>query len=196
MKKLLALSGLAFLFGCSSPPPPPAVIPTPTPQPVPVAPLKPAIDYTDKYWNGISAGGGAASFAQSASSPDDWRVVEHKYQNAVNALKSVPPDSPHYKDAQSYLKRFQLNVADAQKMVAGKLTTPPASLLDNNVPEPPRRPGSFPKSPSMPVPTPVTTPEPTVEPSPTPAESSTMKRKRYYPPRPVTRPTRGSGKRR
>lgn len=194
MKKLFALSGLAFLIGCSTSPPPsppPAVIPTPKLIPAPITPPKPTINHVDKYWDGVSAGGGAASFAQSASTPDDWRLVEHRFNTATTALKSVPSDSPHYQDAQKFLKRFNQNAVDAGKMATGQLTTPPASLLDNSVPEPPRRPR--PVSTPTPAPAPVTpAPTPVAVPSPTPTTETV--RKRYYP-RPVSRPVRRSKRR-
>lgn len=192
MKKFFALSGLAFLVGCSSTPPPsapPAVIPTPTPISAPVTPPKPTINVVDKYWDGVSAGGGAASFAQSASTPDDWRLVEHRLNTATAALKSVTPDSPHYQNAQKFLKRFNQNAVDARKMAACQLSTPPVSLLDNSVPEPPRRPRSVPTPIAVPV---TTAPTPVALPSPTPTTETV--RKRYYP-RSVSRPVRRSKRR-
>lgn len=192
MKKFVPLSGLALLFGCSSSPPsPPPVIPTPTPISAPITPPKPAINVVDKYWDGVSAGGGAASFAQSASTPDDWRLVEHRLNTATTALKSVPSDSPHYQDAQKFLKRFNQNAIDAGKMANGQLTTPPASLLDNSVPEPPRRPR--PVSTPTPAPVPVT-PAPTQVAVPSPTPTTETVRKRYYP-RPVSRQVRRSKRR-
>ncbi len=198
MNKFFLLTGVAvILWGCSGRTPVPTATtpfsqPAPAPSPIPIPTPTKNIG-VENYWDGVSAGGGAASLAQSASNSDDWRLVEYRFQSAVASLKSVPAGSPHYQDAQKFLKRFQQNAVDAGKMASGQMTTPPASLLDNSVPAPPPPPAK--PKPVVPAPVPVPVSSPTPSPTETPSVAPDRDRDRYRVKVPRTRSQR-SGKKR
>ncbi|WP_155967451.1 hypothetical protein [Kamptonema formosum] len=184
----IGLAGLLLLaLGCSSPPNPsqtvtsPAPISSPSPSPSPVRAAAPApAAKPDRYWDGLDKGVGAAAFAQSAQSASDWGLVSSQFQVAASLLKTVPPDSPHYKDAQLRIGRYEQNGRDAHKMASGELKTPPAALFDNSAPARPPAPAPTPAATVVPPPSPAAASAAAPLPSPSPAQTSSPDRSAEY----------------
>ncbi|HEY9810360.1 MAG TPA: retropepsin-like aspartic protease [Halomicronema sp.] len=63
----------------------------------------------------------AASISQSAQSPDDWKLVESRWGEAITLLKSVSASSSQYKSAQGKIKEYQryATIAKQEAIKAG-----------------------------------------------------------------------------
>lgn len=127
------LAGLAVLIGgCNtgmipgnpssnnpSPEPPPAA-PPPAPQSKPKPQQSARLVNNDPtgektYQLALDKGYSAASISQSAQSPDDWKLVESRWSEAIGLLKSLPASSSQYKPAQAKIKEYQRNVTIAKQ---------------------------------------------------------------------------------
>lgn len=56
---------------------------------------------------GLDKAAGGFSISQSAQSPADWKLVADYYQDAINLMKSVQPQSRYYPIAKAKLREYQ-----------------------------------------------------------------------------------------
>jgi predicted aspartyl protease len=137
---LISLSGIlaATTLGCSSigssphveqvnaaPPQVAAAVPaSPIATPVQKAPAQP-----DPYQQAINRASSAFNMSRSAQSQDDWRLVESRWQQAIDSMGSIPATSPHRAQMQSKLSEYRRNLEFAQQQA----NRPTASADDGTV---------------------------------------------------------------
>lgn len=99
-----------------SPSPEPVAIATPTPAVAP--PPAPAELPPDPYPQALEQAANAVNMSRAAQSQDDWRLVVSRWQQAVQLMQQVPPDSPNRASAQSKLGEYRRNLAIAQQQAS------------------------------------------------------------------------------
>lgn len=131
---ILLLSGtLAFIgVGCShnslanrasAPTPLASSAPaSPTPRTSPAN--QPSANTITPYERALDAAYSAAVITQSATSPEDWKLVANRWKEAIELLKSVPKSSPQHAIAQSKVAEYQRNLGYAQRRVTQPPTPP------------------------------------------------------------------------
>ena len=68
---------------------------------------------------GLDRAAGGFTISQSAQSPEDWKLVADHYQDAINLMKTVQPQSRYYPIAKSKVREYQRHVDYAlEKSVA------------------------------------------------------------------------------
>lgn len=102
--------------------PSPSEPPPLTPVPVAASP-KPVLN--NAFDEAMDAAMGAAIVAQSAVSPDDWRVVARQWQRAIALLSSLPASHPRKALAAQKIAEYQYNLTVAQHRAIGKAVPPP-----------------------------------------------------------------------
>jgi predicted aspartyl protease len=104
-------------------PPPTTPVKAKASQPNPTSPLaKPTSAPTDPFQLAIDRASSAYRMGKSAQSSDDWRLVEKRWQQAIELLKSVPVSSPRQAQVKQKLTAYQQNLAYAQRQ-ANRSTT-------------------------------------------------------------------------
>ncbi|HEY9606929.1 MAG TPA: retroviral-like aspartic protease family protein [Allocoleopsis sp.] len=106
-----------------SPQAPVATVPTPSPpadsadnpEPVATPSSQPKLSDKEAYEQAVDAALSAESIGQSAQSPDDWRLVISRLQEAIKLLNQIPSSSPYHAPAQSKLAQYQKNLRLAQQ---------------------------------------------------------------------------------
>lgn len=66
------------------------------------------------YYQGVNRASSAFSISQTARTPDDWKLVAGRWQQAIKLLESVPPTSESYSAAQGKMAEYQRNFQVAQ----------------------------------------------------------------------------------
>ncbi|MEA5463355.1 retropepsin-like aspartic protease family protein [Leptothoe sp. PORK10 BA2] len=96
-----------------------------------VAPTTPADATPDAsktaYQDALNLAASAVTLGQQATSPDDWDLIVGRWEQAMEKLKQVPVDHEHYATAQTKLKDYGRNLAQAQKQLA-QLQRPTAEV--------------------------------------------------------------------
>jgi predicted aspartyl protease len=159
---LLALLSGTCLVGTLACSKPPIQSTQPTPQPgVTAAPAAPESadrltqdpspssqpDRSDPYKLALDKADSARNISQSAQSQDDWSLVAGRWQQAIQLLKSVPPNSPYRGLVQPKISEYQRNLAYAKQQGARQarssqiafepevsLPLPPPASTDSNRP--------------------------------------------------------------
>lgn len=134
---LIVLSGILALasFACSSnedqvsPPSQPAepVATAPVPSFSAEAPVSPPISEPSQlssYERAMDTAQSATSISQSAQSPDDWKLVVSRWQEAITFLKAVPASSPYHQLAKNRIPQYQRNLIQAQKQASRLAVSP------------------------------------------------------------------------
>ncbi len=104
-----------LVTACSaSPPSETAAILTPLPSSV-SNPLPTPTVAGDPFTKGVDKAASATNLAQSAQTPDDWRLVMGQWQRAIAFMKAVPASSPNHKAAQKLLRVYQQALVNAQQ---------------------------------------------------------------------------------
>ena len=160
--RMSAIVLLSLAAGCSqTEPPQTTALPTPsttaTSSPQSPAPAKPSPSATpsaiaspqsDPLPEAIDIAMGAATIAQSAILPDDWKLVANQWQQAIALLKSVPASHPQKALAQKKIAEYQSNLAYANQQVVNSAKSAASTLVASQptVPQPttpqPAPPGS------------------------------------------------------
>jgi len=121
VKRLIVFGIAVSMVACdrspvevTNPPPPatPQAIASPSPSPPPEP--SPVEDDQKTLQRAFDKAYGAASIAQSAASPGDWRLVARQWQQAIALLQQIPPQSPHHTLAQQKINEYQQNLTYAQ----------------------------------------------------------------------------------
>ena len=75
---------------------------------------------------GLDKAAGGFSISQSAQSPEDWKLVANYYQDAMNLMKSVQPQSRYYAIAKAKVGEYQRHFDYAlEKSIAQRQPPPP-----------------------------------------------------------------------
>ncbi|GAB4466943.1 MAG: hypothetical protein OHK0037_23230 [Elainellaceae cyanobacterium] len=116
-----------------SPSPEPVAIASPTPAvsppPAPAAP-------PDPYPQALEQAANAVNMSRAAQSQDDWRLVVSRWQQAVQLMQQVPPDSPNRVSAQSKLGEYRRNLAIAQQQASRGPSADASVILGGTSPSP------------------------------------------------------------
>ncbi|GAB4147060.1 MAG: hypothetical protein Fur0046_25210 [Cyanobacteria bacterium J069] len=95
--------------------------PAPSPDPLAIAtspvpaPAPPAEPPPDPYPQALEQAANAINLSRAAQSQDDWRLAVSRWQQAIQLLQRVPPDSPNRASAQTKLGEYRRNLAIAQQ---------------------------------------------------------------------------------
>jgi len=73
---------------------------------------------TDTFQNAVETAREATVIAQSAKVRADWNLVASKWQKAIELLETVPESSSNYALAQTKIREYQHNLADAKQQVS------------------------------------------------------------------------------
>lgn len=125
---LMGCSGLIGAMGDSPPIPlssePSSVPAPPAANPAPQPPPKPQTDY---FREAVNRATSAVVIGQSAQSQGDWQLAVGRWQQAVELMGQVSPDSPNYAQAQAKIVEYQQNLATAQQRATSQpMTADPA----------------------------------------------------------------------
>ncbi|QQE63397.1 hypothetical protein GFS31_00620 [Leptolyngbya sp. BL0902] len=101
----------------------PAPAPMVEPSPAPVDPT-PAASATDYFREGMNRATSAVVLGQSAQSPADWQLAASRWQQAIDLMQQVPPDSPNHAQAQAKAQEYRRNLAAAQQRASGQVAAP------------------------------------------------------------------------
>ncbi|ESA36621.1 aspartyl protease [Leptolyngbya sp. Heron Island J] len=82
------------------------------------------------YQEAINLASGAFTLGQQATSPDDWDLIVGRWEQAIQKLKAVPTDDQNYAVAQTKLRDYERNLAQAKQRLTG-LKQPPAEIALN-----------------------------------------------------------------
>lgn len=87
----------------------------------------------DPFTKAIDKATGAANLAQSAQSPQDWDLVVLGWIQAIEAMQSVPPDSPKRAFAQKKVAEYLKNLDVAQQKATTKTSPLPFASFNNPI---------------------------------------------------------------
>lgn len=142
----LSILLLVIAVGCSQPESPQATGVSPEPsKPIAAKSPKPptsvkalsapaSFPQSDPFPEVIDTAMDAATITQSAVSPDDWKLVVSKWQQAIALLKTVPPSHPKKALAQQKIGEYQRNLAYAKQQAVRSFrstASPISSSLTN-----------------------------------------------------------------
>lgn len=107
--------------------PPKSAVSRPSPTPTALS---------NPFERGVDKAASATSLAQTAQTPEDWKLVIEQWQRAIAFMKSVPPSSPNRAAAQRLLEQYQDSLAQAQVQAkrGGPSRTAPQAANDGGVP--------------------------------------------------------------
>lgn len=122
------VSLLVILSACGGETPPP---PAPTPQAAkpatPAAPAKPATPTKtttpaitfppgkDPFELAEDKAASATSLSESSATPDDWKLVVSRWQEAITLMKQAPADHPKKAQIKKKLAEYQKNLNTAKQ---------------------------------------------------------------------------------
>lgn len=86
--------------------------------------IAPAAPASDPYPDAINRASLAFTLSQSAQSPDDWRLVANRWQQAIELMTAVPSSSPNHGEAQQKLTDYRRNLTFARQQAAMPLPEP------------------------------------------------------------------------
>ncbi|EKV00592.1 putative aspartyl protease [Leptolyngbya sp. PCC 7375] len=82
------------------------------------------------YQDAINLASSAFKLGQQATSPDDWDLIVGRWEQAIQKLQDVPAGEQNYAVAQTKLKDYERNLAQAKQRLAD-LKQPPAEISLN-----------------------------------------------------------------
>jgi gag-polyprotein putative aspartyl protease len=110
---------------------PPAQVVAPTPQTIP----QPISQNNEQlYQSALIKADSATAISQSAASKDDWVLVANNWQNAVEILKSIDPNSPQSNLADKILPEYEQQLAIARQKADNFVSKPAQNLANNSLP--------------------------------------------------------------
>lgn len=131
----------------------------PTPVAVTPAPDAPApVDAEALYQEGLAQAATAADLSQRAQSRDDWGLAVTLWEEAIEAMASVPPEATNHAEAQSKVAEYQRNLAVAQERANRPITAPSPRRITTASPAAEPRPEATAASPQTAVATVPATP--------------------------------------
>lgn len=77
-----------------------------------------ALTKSKAYQEAINLASSAFTLGQQAQSPDDWDLIVGRWHQAVEKLNEIPTDDPNYSTAQTKLKEYEGNLAQAKQRLA------------------------------------------------------------------------------
>ncbi|HAG85104.1 MAG TPA: hypothetical protein DCL61_29140 [Cyanobacteria bacterium UBA12227] len=87
----------------------------------------------DPFTKAITKATGAANLAQSAQSPQDWDLVVLGWLQAIEAMQSIPPDSPKRVYAQKKVAEYFKNLDIAQQKAKTTSSSLPFASFNNPI---------------------------------------------------------------
>ena len=75
----------------------------------------------DFYIEGVDRAQSAVSIGQSAQSPDDWKLAENRWNQAISLMQQVPDSDPNYTAAQQKAEEYQQSASQAAQKAAGEM---------------------------------------------------------------------------
>lgn len=90
----------------------------------------------DTYELALDKEASALSISESAQSPEDWKLVASRWQQAIKLLQAVPANSPHQAIAKTKLAEYQKNLAVAQQKANPRPSEPAVVAINPSVPKP------------------------------------------------------------
>ena len=100
----------------------------------PTSPPEPQTAPSTAYRDAINLASGAFSLGQRATSPDDWDLIVGRWEQAIQKLKDVPATDQNYSTAQTKLKDYERNLAQAKQQLK-TLKKPTAEISLNQSPD-------------------------------------------------------------
>ncbi|MEM9264968.1 MAG: retropepsin-like aspartic protease [Cyanobacteria bacterium P01_F01_bin.13] len=82
------------------------------------------------YQEAINLASSAFTLGQQATSPDDWGLIVGRWEQAIQKLKDVPANGQNYPVAQTKLRNYERNLAQAKQRLQA-LSQPPAEIALN-----------------------------------------------------------------
>ena len=79
------------------------------------------------YQEAINLASSAFTLGQRATSPDDWDLIVSRWDQAIQMLKQVPTGDQNYGAAQTKIKEYERNLAQAKQRLV-TLQQPPAEI--------------------------------------------------------------------
>ena len=80
------------------------------------------------YQDAINLASSAFTLGQRATSPDDWDLIVSRWEQAIQRLKEVPTSDQNYGTAQTKIKDYGRNLAQAKQRLV-TLQQPPAEIV-------------------------------------------------------------------
>ena len=80
------------------------------------------------YQEAINLASSAFTLGQQATSPDDWDLIVSRWEQAIQTLKEVPTGDQNYGTAQTKIKDYERNLAQAKQRLV-TLQQPPAEIV-------------------------------------------------------------------
>lgn len=80
------------------------------------------------YQDAINLASSAFTLGQQATSPDDWDLIVSRWDQAIQRLKEVPTGDQNYGTAQTKIKDYERNLAQAKQRLV-TLQQPPAEIV-------------------------------------------------------------------
>ena len=97
------------------------------------SPQTPASPQRDFFTEGVDRAQSAVSIGQSAQSPDDWRLAESRWNQAISLMQQVPETDPNHASAQQKTEEYQQSASQAAQKAAGEVSTSGgATVVDSN----------------------------------------------------------------
>ena len=93
-------------------------------------PAPPAAPQRDFYSEGVNRAQSAITIGQSAQSPDDWKLVESRWNQAVSLMQSVPDSDPNHATAQAKVSEYQQNASQAAKKATEDISASSTAVAD------------------------------------------------------------------
>ncbi|MCT7950249.1 hypothetical protein NG798_10660 [Ancylothrix sp. C2] len=128
------LATLSACGGETAPPPAPtpqAATPAAAPAKPAAAPAKPATTPAatfppgkDPFELAEDKAASATSLSQSSATPDDWKLVESRWQEAIVLMKQVPTDHPKKAQIKKKLADYQKNLNTAKQKTTKRSNKP------------------------------------------------------------------------
>ncbi|MGF1523423.1 MAG: TIGR02281 family clan AA aspartic protease [Leptolyngbyaceae cyanobacterium] len=92
-------------------------------------PTSPSRDF---YSEGVSRAQSAVTIGQSAQSPDDWKLVESRWNQAALLMQRVPDSDPNHATAQQKVSEYQQNASQAAQKATEEVSASSAPVVDNS----------------------------------------------------------------
>lgn len=74
----------------------------------------------DYFREAVNRAQSAVAIGQSAQSPDDWKLAESRWQQAILLMQQVPNSDPNYTTAQQKVPEYQKNATQASRAASGQ----------------------------------------------------------------------------
>ena len=96
-----------------------------------VAPPNPQQNF---FADGVNRAQSAVSIGQSAQSPDDWKLVESRWNQAVALMQQVPDSDPNHATAKQKVTEYQEYASQAAQKATAETSISGTTVADNGTP--------------------------------------------------------------